>query len=72
MLTARSAFIVQVDDEAADRLEGRVEHVLSGLSIDFASPQALLDFLKSQVTAQPTAVAGEAADAAAVAKTTAS
>jgi len=48
MITARGAFVVQVDetaDPAAGRLDGRVEHVVSGKSAPFGSAGALLEFI---------------------------
>lgn len=55
MLTARSAFVVQIEAEpdlvpesAEKPLAGRVEHVISGQSLVFDSAQTLLEFLRSQ------------------------
>jgi hypothetical protein len=48
MLTAHGAFVVQVDDSAdpaGGRLDGRVEHVVSGKSAAFDSAGALLAFI---------------------------
>jgi len=47
MLTARSAFVVQVDDAAdgTGRLDGRVEHLMSGRAATFDSAAALLAFI---------------------------
>jgi hypothetical protein len=48
LLPAQRAFLVQVHAEAAvaqGRLAGRVEHVVSGQAIHFASPEELLAFI---------------------------
>lgn len=48
MITARGAFVVHVDDAAdpdGGRFGGRVEHLVSGKSIDFQSSGALLAFI---------------------------
>jgi len=47
-MTARGAFVVQVSDEAdlnEGRLDGRVEHVLSGQSAHFDSAEDLVRFI---------------------------
>jgi hypothetical protein len=47
-LPAQRAFLVQVHAEtelAQGRLAGRVEHVVSGQAIHFASPEELLVFM---------------------------
>jgi hypothetical protein len=48
MLTARGAFVLQVDDAAdpdGGRFGGRVEHLVSGKAVDFQSSGALLAFI---------------------------
>jgi hypothetical protein len=59
MITARGAFVVQVDDAAdpaTGRLDGRVEHLVSGRSAAFDSGSALLAFIASarRLSAKPT------------------
>ena len=56
-LPAQRAFLVQVHAEteaAPGRLAGRVEHVVSGQAIHFASPEELLAFMaRVLATRQP-------------------
>ena len=52
-LPAQRAFLVQVHAEAEvaqGRLEGRVEHVVSGQATHFASPEELLAFMARVLT----------------------
>jgi hypothetical protein len=52
-LPAHRAFLVQVHAEAAvaqGRLAGRVEHVVSGQAMHFASPEELLAFIARVLT----------------------
>jgi hypothetical protein len=52
-LPAQRAFLVQVHaeaDVAQGRLAGRVEHVVSGQAIHFASPEELLAFIARVLT----------------------
>lgn len=55
MRTARSAFLLEIDDTDAtgsDPVCGRVEHVLTGRTLDFRSWDTLRAFLE-EVTAPP-------------------
>ena len=52
-LPTQRAFLVQVlaeADVAQGRLAGRVEHVMSGQAIHFASPEELLAFMARVLT----------------------
>ena len=65
-LPARRAFLVQVHAEteaAQGRLAGRVEHVMSGQAIHFASSEELLAFMARVLTTlQPPRAEPESAD----------
>ena len=55
-LPAQRAFLVQVRadvDAAPGFLSGRVEHVVSGQAIHFASPEELLTFMARVLTTLP-------------------
>lgn len=50
MRNARGTFVIQLDDPTsltADTLGGRIEHVLSGATVEFSTVGALLEFIRS-------------------------
>lgn len=63
-LSVHRTFVVQLHGGAvAGRYSGRVEHVVSGRAVQFATPEALLDFMEHNgADAAETDRAGERAE----------
>lgn len=57
MLNLKTAFVVEIDEVAGElaerRLSGRVEHVLSGSSREFATGAELLGFMEQHIAFNP-------------------